>query len=503
MTDLDKVEIRLGNWKRQLIDLTLRNRLLNYRSTKLSTIDVVDELPQQVFEHLTNGRRFEFDSKPELEPHGTDGGEDQRTVDPPSMASGQSLFIESDTNREDRHSDDRLQTPHESSLLDRKLTNLERKAKEAVEEQGVNLLALAIGMMEWTDADHSDRLMRAPILLVPSRLKRRSPAHPYRLEIGDDEPLANPALAEKLRQFGLDLPLLPDISEDLKVNDYFQAVERAIASKRDWRLTSDVALGLFSFQKYLMYRDLEAHEKHFKSHDVVKSICMVEDSAAGSEIPDAVAGADLDEAMGPWRTIQVMDADSSQQRAMMAVREGCNLVIEGPPGTGKSQTITNLIADSIAEGKTVLFVAEKMAALDVVKTRMDSVGLGPFCLELHSNKSSKTSFVKDLARALNADHPEAGNHTEELTQLRQLNGVLKGYVIALHSTRDPLGLSVFEPIEKLAEEEETPSLRLNVMQMSQVSAEDLRKGEQAVAEVVTCLDEVRDQSPSPGAYPIS
>ena len=129
----------------------------------------------------------------------------------------------------------------------------------------------------------------------------------------------------------------------------------------------------------------------------------------------------------------VMDADSSQIAVIEAVKAGDNLVVEGPPGTGKSQTITNLIAELLAAGKKVLFVSEKMAALEVVKSRLDKVGLGLYCIELHSHKSNKKEVLQELERSLNTRFSHAKSGSDQYTQLDSLKDVLNGYVKALHT----------------------------------------------------------------------
>src|SRR5690606_23393280 len=169
-------------------------------------------------------------------------------------------------------------------------------------------------------------------------------------------------------------------------------VARLVADRKDWSVKQDLFLALFSFQKLVMYRDQEDNAARFAEHRLIRQI-VTRTGQVVAGLPDDVRALDLDEAFAPEATAQVVDADSSQLRAIAAVAKGHDLVLEGPPGTGKSQTITNLIGQALADGKTVLFVAEKMAALNVVHRRLEEAGLGEFCLELHSTKTNKRSVL--------------------------------------------------------------------------------------------------------------
>jgi hypothetical protein len=468
---LDRLKYRLNNWKRQLIDLTRRNRLLNYRPTKLTTVEIVDELPQEVFRQLLDGERFRFDPKPEPEtargPTERTGlraarADDQVRPDLDRFSVGQVLPLNPGGEPAGRHRDDRLQTRLPEEQLTRNLVAIYRRAKESIEEQGVNTLFLALGMLRWYESESSDVPSLAPLLMMPVTLSRRSAASPFFLSSVDEDPILNPAIVEKLRlDFQIALPELFETVESLDLDRLFGEIGAAVRGLSRWELTADVALGLFSFQKFLMYRDLENHEERLRQHPLIASICREEDSQPGrAGLPPEVLEAALDEEMSPWAAVQVLDADSSQQQAMLAVRKGHHLVIEGPPGTGKSQTITNLIADALHDGKRVLFVSEKMAALDVVKTRLETgAGLGGYVLELHSNRTAKTVFVREVARALDRPEPSAADDTTELTRLRQLTKDLLAYVVALHQPQDPLGKTPFEAIGELARVDDAPEVR--------------------------------------------
>jgi very-short-patch-repair endonuclease/DNA polymerase III delta prime subunit len=454
------VERRLDAWKRQLIDLTRRNRLLNYRPTKSSTVEVVDEHPRHAVEHLVGGGTFSFD------PTDTEAEEDESAEETTlgfNLSDGPTREPRRDLSRgqawaplgpgedaPEHYTDNRLQTPHDAKRLQNNLTQLGRLADESIEEQGVNSLFLAAGMLKWFDGDTSSL---APLLLLPVTLARKSAATPWSLRIRDEEVVVNPAIEEKLRvDFGgLELPKLPDTIEALNLDELYGDIAAAV-DPLGWSLTNDIALGIFRFQKFLMYRDIELHRAAFTSHEVIRGLADPGGGDRGlgdGSLPADVENADLDEAMAPWNTVQVRDADSSQQKAILAVRSGKHLVIEGPPGTGKSQTITNLIADAMAAGKSVLFVSEKLAALQVVRDRIDGVGLGDYLLELHSDRGSKREFVESLSRALDAAPLAAGDHQQDLRKLRALTTELRGYVVALHEPAGELAISAFQAIGEI------------------------------------------------------
>ena len=260
-------------------------------------------------------------------------------------------------------------------------------------------------MLHYAEADTSDQVFNAPLVLLPVELSRKSARSGYRIRAADDEPVVNPALAEYLRlDFGITLPELPDsstIAGDYDLQTLISSVSQLVAGRRGWSITTDVVLALFSFQKFVMYKDLEANASAVAAHRLVRQLVGREgDRVIG--LPEDVRRLDLDREFAPEATAQVVDADSSQLRAIAGVARGYDLVLEGPPGTGKSQTITNLIAQALGAGKSVLFVAEKMAALDVVHSRLVKAGLGEFCLELHSTKASKRTVMRSLAAAIDA-----------------------------------------------------------------------------------------------------
>ncbi|RYE72285.1 MAG: DUF4011 domain-containing protein, partial [Hyphomicrobiales bacterium] len=305
---------------------------------------------------------------------------------------------------ERNHSDAQIQTLLYPASLETRLRKLRSDASTAIEETGTNFLHLAFGFLDWKEGEGAGRKgSLAPLILVPVEItQKRSPAghHVYDLSWSGEDLQPNLSLQKKLREeFGLDLK---DFEEGLTPERYFQSVRELIRPREGWLVRRFATLSLFQFGKLLIYRDLDPRSwpegGEPALHPVIRRITA---GASGGGIafedpkPAEVRTLDLDLDL-------VERADSSQAGAIHAALGGTNLVIQGPPGTGKSQTITNLIAGALSAGKTVLFVSEKLAALEVVRNRLDALGLGDFVLELHSNKTRKTALIDDLRHRLEA-----------------------------------------------------------------------------------------------------
>ncbi len=453
------IEQKLEDTRRRLLDLTRRNRLLNHRSKGRATLRVIDELPAEVFRRLVaEEQTLQFLAREEapreaaamVEAVVAREVEWDRSNDAShdyDVFAGLDLApIDAGNGSQARHTDKNLQTALSGDQLQSQLLYLAREAASAREEQGCNILYLSLGIVEWRETTR-DGVSRAPLLFVPVDLQRRSVRTRHSLRRYEDDILINPCLVELCRRiFRFELPTVePD--ESLDVTAYFAAVETALASVPGWRLVPELHLGLFSFAKLLMYRDLDpanwpAH-KQIATHPFVRRLSGIPAEIPGDDqpLPDV---ATLDEMVPPVDSFQVVDADSSQQVAILAARNGMSAVIEGPPGTGKSQTITNIIAECLTAGKTVLFVAEKSAALSVVKRRLEAAGLGDFVLELHSNKTSKRTVLEELQRTLAAYEEPLVVGTANPGPLEAARSQLNVYVRELHAPLDPLGISPYE-----------------------------------------------------------
>ena len=478
----ERIAASVENWQRKLLDLTKRNRALNFRMNKVSTVAVVDEHPVEVFRQLyIRGEAMRFKAAPEPDDHGdantehveppADGVSLAATIDPDlsgiAVDEDEEVSLSQDfapydpTTLDDRHTDEWLQTAATPDVLDKSLRRLDVQARSTLEEQGVNTLFLTLGMLHYTESNDSKQTYLAPLLLLPVELSRKSARTGYQIRVTDEDPIVNPALAEYLKPLGIILPDLPEANvmpEDYDLQQFFTAVLQAISGKKNWTIKTDISLGLFSFQKFVMYKDLETNAQSLATHRLIQQLI----TRSGNHIvglPTAIRLLDLDQEYPPEATFQVVDADSSQLRAIAACAKAHDLVIEGPPGTGKSQTITNLIAQALAAGKSVLFVAEKMAALEVVYNRLVQASLGEFCLELHSTKANKRAVMKELAASLDASFQNVAVPTVSTDRLPHVRNILSEYVRAVHTPYGTLGCSPYQAYGELGQVYGAPRVR--------------------------------------------
>lgn len=437
----DTPEGRLAKWKAKLLDLTLRNKLLNFKTTK-STLQLVAPELAALEDSLSEGAEFRIKPLPALME-----GSDPRSAQVHAMRTGKSPL--DDMAREALPNKEVIAKVSTDSL-DGNLLTLLTAAKTGMEEGGANTLYLALGLLRWTEAEKADAVHLAPILLVPVTLSRQSVRSGYRLTRHDDETIINPTLLQLLKSAfelntaGLDVLHTDDSGVDVK--RILQAFRLATRELPKWEVREEAHLGIFSFTKYLMWKDLQDRSEQLKANRVVKHLIEHPGEAFAVEREEPTERLRLDDAYRPQDIRAPMLSDSSQFGAICAVDSGRDLVLEGPPGTGKSQTITNIIANTLAKGKTVLFVAEKVAALEVVHRRLTEVGLAPFCLELHSSKTKKTDVLAQLGKALEVSGTKTASEWErEADQLAALRMELNGLVDALHREH-PNGLDVFSAI---------------------------------------------------------
>ena len=333
-------------------------------------------------------------------------------------------------------------TPDETK---RRLKVLFRVAKSDLEESGVNTLFLAIGFLRWKVSPKDEKSYRAPLLLMPVKLVRKGVSD-FRLAQLDEETIVNATLLELLRsQYRVTVPDVdppPQDAHGVDVTKVVEAFRAAVKDQPGWEVTRELALGQFSFGKFVMWKDLTGRLDALRQHALVDHLVRgggVFDDGVKVFPPEEIA-----KNIQPAELFCPLSADSSQLTAVLYSQQGKTFVLHGPPGTGKSQTITNLIAHNLAHGRRVLFVSEKKAALDVVHNRLAKIGLKPFCLELHSNKSGKAEVLAQFAEALGVpDCRGPQDWTLNAGQLDAARGELDDYVRALHHVY-PNGLSAYD-----------------------------------------------------------
>ncbi len=392
------IEKLLAEARRKLMETGTRNRLIHTprQAKRQRTTTIAGNAADQIFANLVRDQMplrvlaaGEIAGKCEL-------------PDPESQLLGTPLT--SDQNG--------LQTSLLPTLLHKRLHDLRRDAKTAEEERGISILFLAVGFLRWYENEKSVVPRTAPLILVPVSLNRDAKRSTFVLKLREDTIATNQALQERLRSdFGL---VLPDVAEtgDWWPSNYFEAVAKVVAAKPRWSIDANaIELGLYSHSKLAMMRDLEPRnwpDNALVAHPLLRGL-LGERFAAGS--PVLAEAARLEE--NPANLFHVAEADSSQARVIEAVRAGHNLVVQGSPGAGKSQTITNIIAASVHDGQTVLFAAEKMAALNIVYDQLRKVGLEDICLDLYSPAATKQRVAESLDRTLQA---AAGTSSSDETE---------------------------------------------------------------------------------------
>ena len=440
---------RIQSTRRELLDLSARNRLVSTprESSRGKKIEIVDERSEEVFRLLVRERKsMSFLSGMEESDNG------------PFSEAGSSLLTQPDEplmgdgTPDARHVDRRLQTRLASEQLQGRLLSMHYDAQTYEQEQGVSILYLAMGFLKWYESSSSDKARYAPLLLIPVDLKRQTAASRFHLEYREEDITTNLSLQAKLRgEFGTDLPEVPEM-DDLSPQAYFDSVIHALANQPRWEvLRDDMVIWFFSFAKYLMYRDLDPatwpEHSPLGSNPTLSSLLG---DGFVSEPSLCEENDKIDPLIPPINMVHVTDADSSQTIAIEEVRLGRHLVIQGPPGTGKSQTITNIIATAVKSGKKVLFVAEKMAALEVVHSRLERLGLGPICLELHSSKANKKTVLEEIARTLALGRPRSQWSNERLETLQAAIDRLNRHAAVMNTPIEPAGVTPYQVIGRLS-----------------------------------------------------
>jgi len=426
--------------KTKLLDISRRNQLLNFRYFKRSTIKVVDEIPSEIFKDMIiNGRKFDF-------LHMINDEEDHELDI--SLESVEHHSYD-ETNLPEKHTDTSLQTDQNLKDLLLSLRNIESKSREFLDEKGINVLFLALGMLKWQDEKSKiDNL--APIVLIPVELSKKSAKAKYYVRYTGDEVLINPAIQYKLNtDYNITLDDI-EIDEEFKLVDYFEEFKEIISNRNDWKILNDIGLGLFAFNKFVMYKDADKYPSIYKNNPLVRATWGDKETIKSSSTNPYPQSDELDEKTEPERTYQILDADSSQQEAIEAVKAGNDIIIQGPPGTGKSQTISNLIGELIGNNKTVLFVCEKMPALTVVYSRLKQLGLSTFCLEMHSDKKNRKYFIEQLKNALEFEAKSKMSHGF-IQHLKDKRKALTEYSKTLHSKDKVFGKTPFWVLGKLVE----------------------------------------------------
>lgn len=427
---LDGKATKNKQWERRLLDLSLKNTLLHFRPEK-NVLHIMSADVNATYDSLVSGEPFFVQEKTS-----DVRGSLQNVGDFAGAAGFSSLAELIGVELKNK----RLRACAEREETEDVIRFLLRKAKTAEEEAGANVLFLAFGFLKWFEGEGGEAHY-APLVLVPVKIARGKGGKGYTVTAAETEPLFNNTLLEfLLREFKIDIRGL-DSAKGLRVSEILAMVKAEILNMRRWDVLEDVYLANFSFARYAMWNDVRRNIDKFRKNPIVRSLL---DNRL--QIENRVFEDKAEDDYAPEEVLTPLTADASQFAAIAEAANGTSFVLHGPPGTGKSQTITNIIANCLGRGKRVLFVAEKQAALSVVKKRLDSIGLGEFCLELHANKADKAQLLKNLENTFSlVSEQESPAFSEKSAQIADVREALNAPVEALHRKRR-LGVSVYEGI---------------------------------------------------------
>ncbi len=453
-------------WERRLLDLSLKNTLLNFNPKRQVLHVVSSSLDDTLVALMGNEKKLIpcRDSRGAFEsaPFG----------DCAQVLSKKALVTLENENG-------MLRTFTEKKEMNEVLSYLVRRGKEAGEESGARVLYAAFGFLKWVGKlDGKEKY--APLVLQPVTIKKLRGVEEYAVVATDDDFSVNATLLEFLKQeFDVDVRGLGGDVSALKISEILAMVKMEIVNKKGWDVYDDCYLAMFSFSRYLMWNDVRRNIGEFKKNPLISSLLNNR-----NELKEGAIEPLREDEISPLETLTPLTADSSQYEAIAYSQTGKTFVLHGPPGTGKSQTITNVIANAVNDGKRVLFVAEKQAALDVVKKRLDFIGIGEFCLELYATKTDKGEFVKKLENTLalaenalpmpegtgengEVDEVENQGKTDEEKEflldgksIEDLRALVDKPLAALHKKRR-LGLSLYEALIGYLQNKNAPEI-LNI-----------------------------------------
>ncbi|MEV6671992.1 DUF3320 domain-containing protein [Streptomyces sp. NPDC051162] len=487
--ELEQLKRILAGWRSSLVDLSGRNRLLNFRHTKAATLEILSPPVDALCDSL--GQGWDFDPLPEEEPLADEG--EFGSAEPETLP---------DTRRGDANGGIVTQKKTSPTLL-RALRNLRSRSVQVFNDYGLWTLQLGAGMLYWRD-DGAQTGSHAPLVLLPVRIERLANGRMRLRANEDEEPRLNPALKVKLEQFGIDWTPVTD-QDPLDITAVLEAAARAVEGKAGWAVSSRAVVAPFASHKETMYQDLLDNEERVTSSDLVRALALGPDNGLAPDRFDfeEIDLDRVDELSPPEDSPLVLDADASQRQAIAAAVAGRSFVLDGPPGTGKSQTITNMIAGLMHAGRTVLFVSEKAAALDVVLNRLKAVGLDSYALALHSHNTGRQAVARELGKAL-TEEPQAPRLAEEVVaRARETRQALSAYADAMNERREPLRRTLHDAIGRVGQLAEAPVAYLGqdsggaspepiVFRPDMLSAQDLEMIIQAAETVAGVWDTVAD-----------
>lgn len=462
---------RFEQWQLRLLDLSRRNALISLRLTR-SMLPVLTHRLERLEDALQSGREFR------LLPRSVDWNIELTSdmlFEPAVQIGEYADALELD------FSGGQIRIPYTDVEVEKSVVQLYRQSRVSMEENGANTLYLALGALKWYESKTSVKPRYAPIVLLPVELIRKSARIGYVVRLRDDEPQMNITLLEMLRQeFRIDIQGLHPLPQDahgLDIRMILSVMRQGVMHMERWDVAESAFLGNFSFAQFVMWNDLNNRAADLKRNKLVRSLEKGKLEWLPKPLPPSC---DENAAMLP------VPSDGSQLIAIQAAAEGKTFVLHGPPGTGKSQTITAMIANALTQGKTVLFVAEKMAALNVVKKRLDRIGIGTFCLELHSNKARKKDVLDQLDAALNmAGKVQEEDYAGLKARKESMQAQLEAHKAALHKPYEQ-GVTLYQAIARFEQFSDAPdAVAYTQAQLDGLTQERLRQNDALANELIS------------------
>jgi hypothetical protein len=469
------VRSAVGSWRDSLIDLTAASRLLNAGPGRTGTIGVIRPSAGEVLARLAAGGTYTFRSLRPARPVPGAGAPSGPGGGPAGQAGGAAAAAPPPAVNI-------LDAAADPENLAAALRALRRRSDQEYRERGVGVLYLAFGTLTWSD-DGRTRYS-SPLLLVPVRLVAAGPRQPPVLEPAGDDPVVNPALTVKLSRYGITLPRVDDL-EEVSLGGLLDAVRAAVRAKDGWQVSESLMLSCFSFAREAMYRDLLDHEDLVVAHPAVAALAAGRPAGADLRLVTGELSGQPGTRAAPEAAPVILAADSAQRAAIAAALAGRSFVLDGPPGTGKSQTIANMIGALLHAGRTVLFVSGKAAALDVVRDRLTDAGLGAYLLDLHSGKAARHEVAASLGSALDTvpavPAPVPGMDAAAVRKRREQ---IEAHADAMNRRRDPLGSSLQDVLTTIASLQDVPAAPATGFAPQELTAEtlsDIRNSAAALA----------------------
>jgi len=475
---------KLEEYEMNLLDFGKRNNLVNFRDTKASTVEIIYPYSNVLFDNLEGESVFEvYDPKIDKTDEYEINLSEKTEIEKPNYTNSvneKEEYLKKYMNSIRKHQIlcyNSYKTPITS------LKNIEKKAQGFIQETGVNVAYMAFGFLHYNESDSSDLMLNAPILLVPIYIERSSLINPFVIKANGDEVILNQTLLYELQKlYGINLPEYKDQGLD----NYLKEIEQLVTNLQ-WYVTNECKIGLFSFLKINMYHDLKDNADKILQNDIILRL-LGENSEN-----DNIYNNDIKHLDNPLIELHnVIDADSSQIEAIEAAKSGKSFVLQGPPGTGKSQTIINIIAECLSNRKSVLFVSEKLAALNIVYEKLKQANLGDFCLQLHSYKANKKDVIEDICNTLKGNVSEIQYGIDsEIAIKEKTQKQLDTYAYELHKIQPVINLSLYQLYESYAKYKSEIEIIYPIKGIE-------KKGKDYLIDTISLLDQYVDYIPSIG-----